>query len=65
MDNIVKVMMDYYDKMTNYFSEKYSIDTEDFYKHLAHTHEYDSFDEMSDDEKYMAVTLYMDHVKNN
>ena len=65
MDNIVKVMMDYYDKMSKYFSEKCSIDTEDFYKHLTHIHGYDSFDEMSDDEKYMAVTLYMDHVKNN
>ena len=65
MNSIVEIMMDYYDKMSKYFSEKYSMDTEDFYKQLAHTHGYDSFDEMSDDEKYMAVTLYMDHVKNN
>lgn len=65
MDNIVKVMMDYYDKMSKHFSEKYSMGTEDFSKYLPNTHGYDSFDEMSDDEKYMAVTLYMDHVKNN
>ena len=59
MDNIVKVMMDYYDKMSKYFSEKYNIDTEDFYKHLAHIHGYDSFDEMSDDEKiYGCYTIY-------
>lgn len=65
MDNIVKVMMDYYDKMSKHFSEKYSIGTEDFYKHLANIHGYDSFDEMSDDEKHTAFTNYMAQFKYN
>ena len=59
MDNIVKVMMDYYDKMSKHFSEKYNMDREVFSKHLANIHGYDSFDEMSDYEKiYGCYTIY-------
>ena len=64
MDNMVKIMMDYYDKMRKIFSEKYNMDREDFSKHLANISGYESFDDMSDDEKYAAFTIWEDHIKN-
>lgn len=65
MDNMVKIAMDYYDKLTKHFSEKYSIGTEDFSKHLANTQGYNSFDEMSDNEKHTVFTNYMAQFKYN
>lgn len=65
MDNLVKIMMDYYDKMRKIFSEKYNMDREDFSKHLANMQGYNSFDEMSDDEKHAAFKNYMAHLKYN
>jgi hypothetical protein len=61
---MVKIAMDYYNKLTKHFSEKYNLDKEDFSKYLANTHGYNSFDEMSDDEKHAAFTDYMAHLKN-
>lgn len=65
MDNMVKIAMDYYNKLTKHFSEKYNLDKEDFSKYLANTHGYNSFDDMTDDEKYMALTLWRDHIKTS
>lgn len=36
---------------------------EDFSKHLANIQGYNSFDEMSDDEKHAAFKNYMAHLK--
>ena len=35
----------------------------DFAKELANIHGYESFDDMTDDDKYMALTLWRDHIK--
>ena len=59
MRDTIKIAMDYYDKLTKHFSEKYDMNKEDFSKHLANTQGYNSFDEMSDDEKHTAFTNYM------
>lgn len=64
MNEVVKATMDYYDKMRKIFSEKYNMDREDFSKHLANIAGYESFDNMSDDEKYAAFTIWEDHIKN-
>ena len=37
----------------------------DFAKELANIHGYESFDDMTDDEKYMALTLWRDHIKTS
>ena len=63
MKDIVKIAMDYYDKLTKHFSEKYDMNKEDFSKHLANMQGYNSFDEMSDDEKHAAFKNYMAHLK--
>lgn len=40
------------------------MDREDFSKHLANIAGYESFDDMSDDEKYTAFTIWENHIKN-
>ena len=37
----------------------------DFAKELANIHGYESFDDMTDDDKYMALTLWRDHIKTS
>jgi hypothetical protein len=37
----------------------------DFAKELANIHGYESFDDMTDDEKYMALTRWRDHIKTS
>lgn len=63
MRDTIKIAMDYYDKLTKHFSEKYDMNKEDFSKHLANTQGYNSFDEMSDDEKHVAFKKYMAQLK--
>lgn len=66
--------MDDFNEMNNTFKkEKDSLDKDlklgkkleninDFAKELANIHGYESFDDMTDDEKYMALTLWRDHI---
>lgn len=37
----------------------------EFTKELANSYGYESFDDMSDDEKYAALTIWRDHIKTN
>ena len=37
----------------------------DVAKELANIHGYESFDDMTDDDKYMALTLWRDHIKTS
>ena len=37
----------------------------DFAKELANIHGYESFDDMTDDDKYTALTLWRDHIKTS
>ena len=65
MNDVVKATMDYYDKMRKIFSEMYNMNREDFSKHLANISGHESFDDMSDDEKYAAFTIWKDHIRAN
>ena len=38
---------------------------DEFTKELANSYGYESFDDMSDDEKYAALTIWRDHIKAN
>lgn len=44
---------------------KVGVNINDFAKELANIHGYESFDDMTDDEKYMALTLWRDHIKTS
>lgn len=66
-------VMKYFIEKRRKFMEKNNIvdDTKEgmgmseFTKELANSYGYESFDDMSDDEKYAALTILRDHIKAN
>ena len=44
--------------------KKEGMGMDEFTKELANSYGYESFDDMSDDEKYAALTIWRDHIKN-
>ena len=45
--------------------KKEGMGMDEFTKELANSYGYESFDDMSDDEKYAALTIWRDHIKAN
>jgi hypothetical protein len=68
-----EVVMKYFIEKKRKFMEKNNIvddkkegmDMGEFTKELANSYGYESFDDMSDDEKYAALTIWRDHIKAN
>lgn len=66
------VVMKYFIEKGRRFMEKNNITDDkkegmgmnEFTKELANSYDYESFDDMSDDEKYAALTIWRDHIKN-
>nr|DAW32239.1 MAG TPA: hypothetical protein [Caudoviricetes sp.] len=68
-----EVVMKYFIEKKRKFMEKNNIvddkkegmGMDEFTKELANSYGYESFDDMSDDEKYAALTIWRDHIKAN
>lgn len=68
-----EVVMKYFIEKKKKYMEKNNITDDkkegmgmdEFTKELANSYGYESFDDMSDDEKYAALTIWRDHIKAN